>query len=64
MTLALHEKCQNTELFLVLVFLYSDCIRKDTEYLDSFHAVEYNIYEGKLFSVLLAFDHRESRKPF
>ena len=30
--IALHEKCPNTELFLVCIFLYSDWIRRDTGY--------------------------------
>ena len=32
----MREKCPNTELFLVRVFLYSDWIRRDTEYLPVF----------------------------
>ena len=28
----LREKCPNTELFLVRIFLYSDCIRIQSEY--------------------------------
>ena len=32
----LGEKCPNTELFLVRIFLYSDWIRRDTEYLSVF----------------------------
>ena len=31
--IALHEKCPNTELFLVCIFLYSDWIRRDTGYI-------------------------------
>ena len=30
--IALHEKCPNTELFLVCIYLYSDWIRRDTGY--------------------------------
>ena len=30
---SLREKCPNTEVFLVRIFLYSDWIRRDTEYL-------------------------------
>ena len=33
---SLHEKCQNTELFLALIFLHSDWIRRDTKYLSIF----------------------------
>ena len=33
---ALREKCPNTELFLVGIFLYLDWIRRDTEYLSVF----------------------------
>ena len=34
--LSLLEKCPNTELFLVRIFLYSDWIRRDTQYLPVF----------------------------
>ena len=33
---SLREKCPNTELLLVLIFLYSDWIRRDTPYLSLF----------------------------
>ena len=33
---SLHEKCPNTELFLVHIFLYSDWIRRDSPYLSVF----------------------------
>ena len=33
---ALHEKCPNTEFFLVRIFQHSDWIRGDTEYLSVF----------------------------
>ena len=33
---ALHEKCPNTEFFLVRIFPHSDWIRRDTEYLSVF----------------------------
>ena len=57
--LSLREKCPNTELFLVRIFLYLDWIRRDTQifipntgkygpeispYLDTFHAVFLPIY--------------------
>ena len=32
----LREKCPNTDLFLVRIFLYSDLIWRDTEYLSAF----------------------------
>ena len=35
-TQTLREKCPNTKLFLVLIFLYSVWIRRDTEYLSKF----------------------------
>ena len=35
-TLALRKKCPNMELFLVRIFLHSDWIRRDTEYLSVF----------------------------
>ena len=49
---AMHEKCPNTELFLVRIFLYSDWIRRFspnrgkygpeiTPYLNTFHEVKY-----------------------
>ena len=34
--LSLREKRPNTELFLVRIFLHSDCIRRDTSYLSVF----------------------------
>ena len=34
--LSLREKRPNTELFLVRIFLHSDCIRRDTKYLSVF----------------------------
>ena len=35
----LHEKCSNTEFFLVSIFLYSVPIEEKTPYLDTFYAV-------------------------
>ena len=37
--ISLREKCTNTELFLVRIFLYSAWIQRFTPYLDTFHAV-------------------------
>ena len=37
---SLREKCPNTEFFLVRIFLHWDWIRRDTVYLDTFHAVK------------------------
>ena len=36
LTFSLHEKCPNTELFLVRIFPHLDWIRRDTEYLSVF----------------------------
>ena len=35
----MREKCPNTEFFLVHIFSHSDWTRRDTPYLDTFHAV-------------------------
>ena len=37
--IALREKCRNTELFLVRIFLYSDWIRRDTPCLSVFSPI-------------------------
>ena len=37
LTFSLHEKCLNTELFLVRIFLHSDQIRRETPYLSVFN---------------------------
>ena len=51
LTKSLREKCPNTELFLVRIFLYSDLICPNTgkyvpeitPYLDTFQAVNLNV---------------------
>ena len=61
---SLREKCPNTELFLVRIFLYFDwifspnsekCGPEKTPYLDTFHAVDYSFGTYARFSLKLTF---------
>ena len=59
--MTLREKCSNTEFFLVCIFSCSDWIRRDTEYLDTLHAVWSIFYSFNTYVFVIKINRSEDR---